>query len=71
MTAIIMKDLDVVVVVFCIVVVVVLLIFLCDGDSEMVVTSYADLSILPFLTSLSRALTTRFVHRSRYLSTLD
>lgn len=38
MTAIIMKDLDVVVmVVFCIVVVVVLLIFFCDGD--MVVTN--------------------------------
>lgn len=61
----------VVVVVFCIVVVVVLLkIFFCDDGSEMVVISNADLSILPFL-SLFRALTTRFVHRSRYLSTLD
>lgn len=71
MTAIIMKDLDVmVVVVFCIVVaVVVLLIFFFDG--EMVVTSNADLSILPFFISLFRALTTCFVHRSRYLSTLD
>lgn len=73
MIAIIMKDLDVVVVVvFCIVVVVVLLKIFCDG--EMVVISNADVRLsfhlFRYSFSLFRALTTRFVHHSRYLSTL-
>lgn len=60
MIAIIMKDLDVVVVVFCILLLLFYQNFFCDGDSEMVVSSNADLSlfILPYLFLLFRAFTT-------------